>query len=138
MLARSLRSHESTSYVAVRTARATASSHRIATTSACRPSTAATGSAGQHRSSSVGQASAGAILKKELLPSADSCPVLGCAMSAATDGAMVRFDADSRAATVAKASPTVKLGELQAQILAAKATLKRAQLDKRNDRRGES
>ena len=32
-------------------------------------------------------------------------------MSAATDGAMVRFDADSRAATVAKASPAVKLGE---------------------------
>ena len=59
-------------------------------------------------------------------------------MSAAADGAMVRFDADSRAATVAKASPAVKLGELQAQILAAKATLKRAQLDKRNDCRGES
>ena len=73
-------------------------------------------------------------MKKELL----ARWVLCFAMSAATDGAMVRFDADSRAATVAKASPTVKLGELQAQILAAKATLKRAQLDKRNDCRAES
>ena len=47
--------------------------------------------------------------------------------------ALMRFDTDSRAATVAKATPTVKLGQLQAQILVAKATLKRAQLDKRND-----
>ena len=134
MLAHSIRSHQSTSYVAIRTARAPASSDRIATTAACRPSAAATGRARQHRSSSIGQASGETILKKELLARL----VLCFAMSAATDGAMVRFDADSRAATVAKASPTVKLGELQAQILAAKATLKRAQLDKRNDRRGES
>ena len=47
--------------------------------------------------------------------------------------AMMSFNTDSRAATVAKATPTVKIGELQSQILVAKATLKRAQMDKKND-----
>ncbi len=45
----------------------------------------------------------------------------------------MRFDNDSGAASVAKAAPTVRLGELQGQILKAKAVLKRAQKDRKND-----
>ena len=45
----------------------------------------------------------------------------------------MRFDNDSGAASVAKAAPTVRLGELQGQILKAKEVLKRAQKDRKND-----